>query len=357
MTKRILLVDDEPQLLFSVREYLVRLGYDVTSAENGAEALALLVQGPPDLIISDILMEEMDGFEFQRRVSALTGSGIPFIFLTAKGDLKDRLDGLHGGADDYITKPFEPEELQARIAAVIHRVDQTRNDERRELDSLRTRILAEVAGRLRTPITSLVAQISVVLSNRFGEDGTEQARFLKSALQDATVLSELISDLSWAAADIASEPTLSREPTRVAPIVRSAAASAARLASEKGVDLRISCGGLLSGNIDAAAMTRALSSLLESAVGLSPPGSQVSISASRAREGGLEFSIQDGGIADLIEGDLPTDVADALEYTRRIVKAHAGRIAIRQEEESQSLTIWLPGRIAKHIGRRKQASG
>ncbi|MBC7234542.1 MAG: response regulator, partial [Chloroflexi bacterium] len=77
MKKRIFVVDDEPQLLFAVSEYLSRAGYEVIPSESGAEALDKFLESPPDLIISDIIMEEMDGYEFQRRVTALTGDGIP----------------------------------------------------------------------------------------------------------------------------------------------------------------------------------------------------------------------------------------------------------------------------------------
>lgn len=354
MDRSILLVDDEPQLLFSVREFLSRIGYDVTPAESGSQALEKLIESPPDLIVSDIMMEEMDGFEFQRRVSALTADGIPFIFLTAKGDLQDRLDGLQGGADDYVTKPFEPEELAARISSVLSRVQKTRQEERRDVDSLRNRILAEVASRLRAPVTSLMAHMSLLLSERFGQNEAEQERYLKKALDDANTLCGLVNDLSWAASDVSGDLPLKREPVRVAPVVRGAAASAARLAAEKGIDLNLSCGGLLSANIDGAAMTRALSGLLESAVELSPPGTRVRIAAVRAREGGLEFTITDGGCHTESDPEPSPDVTDALAYARRVVKGHSGRFTTRRDEEGgQSFLIWLPGRVAKHVGRRK----
>jgi DNA-binding response OmpR family regulator len=353
MMKRILLVDDESQLLFSIKEYLSRMNYDVTPAESGSEALEKFIEFPPDLIVSDILMEDMDGLEFQRRVSALTGNSIPFIFLTAKSDLRDRLDGLRQGADDYVTKPFEPEELEARIAAVLHRVDQIRRDERRDLEGLRVRILSQVASRLRTPVTSLMAHLNLLLSERFGENQIDQTRYLESALEDASVLSKLINDLSWTATSAAEEEILlRREPIRIAPVVRGAAARAARIASEKNVKLQISCGGLLSGNIDRIAMTRALSGLLEAAVELSPPGTKVRISGVRAREGGLEYVITDGGCSDFgREGS--DDMADALDYARRVVKAHGGQITTRREKDDRySVVIWVPGRVAKHVGRK-----
>jgi DNA-binding response OmpR family regulator len=350
MTTQILLVDDEPQLLFSVSEYLSRLGYLVNAAESGPRALEMLVESPPDLIISDILMEEMDGFEFQRRVDALTGSGIPFIFLSAKGDLADRLEGLRGGADDYIIKPFEPEELEARIAAILHRVEQTRREERRDIDTLRARTLSEVASRLRTPVTSLMGHMNLLMSQRFGDDKVEESRYLQSALDDANVLCDLITDLSWAASDVLSDLSLKREPIRVAPIVRSAAAVAARIAQEKAINLQISCGGLLSGNIDGPAMTRALATLLESAVELSPTSTDVSIAASRAQEGGLEFTIMDGGCEAAVEEERSS--LDQFDFACRVIKAHDGQISSSVDPDGRhKFMIWVPGRVAKRVGR------
>ncbi len=359
MRNHLLLVDDEPQLLFSVKEYLARVGYNVSAAESGTQAMSSLIEAPPDLIISDIMMEEMDGFEFQRRVKALTGNSIPFIFLTAKGDLRDRLKGLRGGADDYIIKPFEPEELEARVAAVLGRVEHTREEEHREMENLRSRILGEVSRQLRAPVASMAAHLNLLLTDRFGRDQGLQERYLKSALEDANVLHDLIHDLSWASTDSDGDLAVKREPIRIAPVVRGAAANAARLANRKGIELLISCGGLLSATIDGTAMGRALAELLEATVELSPPGSQVRIAAARASEGGLEFTITDGGCgrAAGTEGDTELP-ADALDLARHVIKGHGGQFSLRREEDGrQSIVIWLPGRVAKRIGTRQRAGG
>jgi len=345
--KRILLVDDEPQLLFSVKEFLSRVGYEVTPAESGCEAIEHLVDSPPDLIISDILMEEMDGYEFQQRVSALTGGGIPFIFLSAKTELSDRLVGLRGGADDYVTKPFEPEELEARIASVFSRIEQTRREEQRDVDGLRTQIVSAISSRLRTPVTNLMAHMNLVLAERFGDSLADQERFLKSALEDANALCELVNDLSWAASEQRQEVAIKREPIRVAPVVRSSAARAARIAADKSISL-------LSGNLDGAAMTQALSGLLEAAVEMSPTGTEVSISATRAREGGIEFMIADGGMDSEAQYVAPSALVEAVDHARKVIKAHAGKVSSERDEAGrQSFVIWIPGRVAKHVGRRR----
>jgi signal transduction histidine kinase len=260
---------------------------------------------------------------------------------------------LRSGADDYVIKPFEPEELEARIAAVLNRIEQTRQEERRQIDSLRSRILAEVSSRLRLPVTSLMAHMNLILAERFGDDQVKQARYLHSAVEDANVLCELLNDLSWASSDTLGALPLKREPIRVAPVVRAAASNAARVAGEKSIHLDISCGGLLSANIDSAAMTKALAALLEAAVDLSPMQSQVHIGAVRAAEGGLEFMITDGGCAAGRDSEHGGDsLSSALSLARQVVKAHGGNINIAQEHGRQHIVIWVPGRVTKHVGKR-----
>ncbi len=347
---RILLLDDEEEVLYSIREFLLRAGYEVDSVTSGEEALEILVESAPDMIISDVLMDNMDGFEFQKRVNALTGNTIPFIFLTGKDDHRSRLDGLLRGADDYIVKPFEPDELAARVQAVLNRVRQTREAERRRLQELREQIIAEISKELRAPVARLQSHLNLLLTKRFSGDEQDMASYLENALGDARVLRELIDDLSWAGAEVAEEYPVEREPVRVAPVVRSSAAQAARLAAERSVELKISCGGLLSANLDAAAMEKALSGLLESAVAVSPSGSRVTISASRADEGGVEFVVRDGGCAPDGDGS-ETVSSDVVDFAARVVKGHGGQLSIdRDKQHRTSVIIWLPGRVAKYVG-------
>ncbi len=124
------------------------------------------------------------------------------------------------------------------MSTILHRVEQTRREERRDIDTLRARTLSEVASRLRTPVTSLMGHMNLLMSQRFGSDKVEESRYLQSVLEDANVLCDLITDLSWAASDVLNDLSLKREPIRVAPVVRSAAAVAARLAQEKEIPCR-----------------------------------------------------------------------------------------------------------------------
>lgn len=129
MPKRLLVVDDDPGLLLAVSETLRAEGYNVLTARRAADALIRVAENLPDLIISDIRMPGMDGYQFvgKLRSNARTRL-VPIVFLTAKDETTDRIAGFRTGVDAYITKPFEPEELVAVVAAILERVQRTHSD-------------------------------------------------------------------------------------------------------------------------------------------------------------------------------------------------------------------------------------
>jgi len=119
--KHILVVDDERRIAEIARDYLERAGYRVTMAADGADALAVARALQPDLIVLDLGLPRIDGLDVTRTLR--TQSNVPIIMLTARVDESDTLIGLELGADDYVTKPFSPKELVARVRAVFRRVD------------------------------------------------------------------------------------------------------------------------------------------------------------------------------------------------------------------------------------------
>ena len=120
-SKRILVVDDEPRMINFIRMNLELEGHQVIEAHNGLEALESVRTKLPDLVLLDVMMPELDGFETLRMLREF--STIPVIMLTAKSEENDKVYGLELGADDYITKPFGPRELTSRIKAVLRRAD------------------------------------------------------------------------------------------------------------------------------------------------------------------------------------------------------------------------------------------
>ncbi len=126
MSSRVLIVDDEPNLLRALEMRLRAAGYDVRTARSGTEALVRLAESAPDLIISDIRMPGMDGYALARTLRESPGTGlIPIIFLTAKDTVADRIAGFDAEVDAYLTKPFEPNELLAVVANILRRVKRT----------------------------------------------------------------------------------------------------------------------------------------------------------------------------------------------------------------------------------------
>src|SRR4051794_22734258 len=117
----ILVVDDEPQIVQLARDYLEHAGFEVMTAADGPTALAVARTRGPDLVVLDLGLPRMDGLDVARTLRR--DSAVPIIMLTARADETDKLVGLELGADDYLTKPFSPKELVARVRAVLRRVD------------------------------------------------------------------------------------------------------------------------------------------------------------------------------------------------------------------------------------------
>lgn len=124
--RTVLVVDDQPTISEVVARYLERAGYETATAGDGIEALRLAAEREPDLVVLDLMLPELDGFEVLRRLQADGMERTPVILLTAKGEHDDKLAGLRRGADDYIVKPFSPSELVARVDAVLRRVQPAR---------------------------------------------------------------------------------------------------------------------------------------------------------------------------------------------------------------------------------------
>jgi len=122
-TQNLLLIDDDQRLADMVRQYLSQSGYTVEHAPNGALGLAALQHAKFDLVILDLMLPDMDGLDVCRQIRSSSGEmgNVAVLMLTAKGDPMDRVIGLELGADDYLSKPFEPRELLARIRTVLRR--------------------------------------------------------------------------------------------------------------------------------------------------------------------------------------------------------------------------------------------
>ena len=160
-TVRLLLVDDEPGLRSAVQAYLEDEGFDVTTAVDGDDGFAKAQQMLPDVVISDVMMPRLDGYGLLNKLRADERlGGIPVIFLTAKGMTADRTQGYLAGVDDYIPKPFDPDELVARVSNVAQRQQRLLQEAARFADA----DMGQMAKQI-TEIRSLLAQAEALPSS------------------------------------------------------------------------------------------------------------------------------------------------------------------------------------------------
>ena len=167
--KHILVVDDEPQIAGIVRDYLERAGYRVTVAGDGADAVAKVTAERPNLVILDLALPRLGGLDVTRIIRK--DSSVPIIMLTARVDEADRVVGLELGADDYVTKPFSPRELVARVRAVLRRMDEPaqRGEVVRAADvTLDRRRMTATAGSRAVALTATEFELVATLAGHPG---------------------------------------------------------------------------------------------------------------------------------------------------------------------------------------------
>lgn len=182
---RVLVVDDHAPSLKWTSILLREEGYDVLLADNGRDALRIVESEPVDLLILDIMMPQIDGYEICRRVRQNDDAGI--IFVSALGETEDRVKGLELGADDYLVKPFEPSELLARVRAVLRRTGQRQepdSDQRITIDNLE---LNPVSNRLQLQNGEIIDLTPI------------ECRLLHALMRNAgrTLTHEMLLDAGW----------------------------------------------------------------------------------------------------------------------------------------------------------------
>lgn len=198
----ILIIDDDTSLRLGLAATLQRQGYIVVAARDGQDGLEKIRALKPDMILCDVMMPPPNGFEVRKILSLDAAlATIPFIFITARAGIEDRVSGIDEGADDYITKPFEPKELIARVEAVFRRVEmeqakgraQVKAAAENEMETFRHEILQNFHHELRTPLTNILLPLEAILNHKF-DNPEDQTRFIRIALMNADRLESLTTD-------------------------------------------------------------------------------------------------------------------------------------------------------------------
>jgi two-component system, sensor histidine kinase and response regulator len=299
----ILIIDDEPALLMGLAATIRRNGYEVITASNGNEGLQKAKESRPDLILSDVMMPPPNGFELRRLMNLDPElASTPFIFLTARSNVEDRVNGMKEGADDYIVKPFATQELLARIEAVLRRVqteqargrEQMRVQAQQDMEKLRYEILQNFHHELRTPLVNIMMPLELAANNRFS-DPEEQSRFLQVALSNADRLESLVTDLILLSNIDHGDLNTIRQPIDIDMHILAPARKRLERYQTKALGFVTDISG--PGKITAPRreFIHAVLHLVDNAFKFSPEKGQVSMSIKPGVDGGVNIIVQDKG--------------------------------------------------------------
>lgn len=365
----VLLVDDEPRNLEMLTHLLSTQDFHILTAEDGEAALTLARANAPDVILLDVLMPQMDGYEVCRRLKMDPATVfIPVAMITALRGVRERTRGAEAGADEFISKPFDSIELLTRIkslARIKRLYDQLRTAnhelEQRvaertaalqraladleELDQLKSEFITNVAHELRTPVLHVKGTVTLLADGTLGELTTAQMRGLQVAEEATEQLERVVEDVVDFG-DVHSR-SLDMEPVLASELCQSAVQALMTRAARRNITLRSSVApDLPPVRADATAITRALRHLLDNAVKFSPQGSVVQVSAERSGAY-VRFAVRDEGpgippdererIFDVFyQSDGSTTrraggMGLGLALVRKLLEAHQSRIYLETE--------------------------
>jgi signal transduction histidine kinase len=361
----VLVVEDEPSVLEIITFLLEEDQLRVLQAHDGEAALSLLEEVRPDLILSDIKMPGMDGFTLCKHVRANpTLSHIPFIFLTGRGDRVDVRRGMRLGADDYLTKPFEPEELLSAVQVRLRRAAEAQAAITRAETDLQDATIRALTHEFRTPLSLIVGYTDLMEAS--GQEMNEEdfqavlqglhegSRRLMNLVEDFLLLSRLRT--GSVVRDLSQEPPA---PLRPDQVVRLVATQAQAQAADQGVSLVVDCTTPdLTVAISNSHLCEIIRRLVDNAIRFSDSdGGQVKLTT-RQEMGYWVLSVTDDGIG--IRQEALSSIFDAfyqvdraqleqqgagvgLTIVRGLAEAHHGRIEVESTPGSGStFAVWLP---------------
>ncbi len=362
---RILVVDDSPDNCFLIQSLLQEEGYLIDLAENGAEALAQIESCPPDLVLLDAMMPVMDGYEVTRRVRQNTALPfIPILLITAY-DQMSVARGLDIGADDFIRKPVEFDELLARVRSLLrlkHSVD-----ERDEIARQREDFVSRLTHDLRTPLVAADRMMGLMLQGAMGEMSDDFQEALDIMVRSNQNLLYLVNTLLEVYRYEAGRKTLHFSPVNLQDLAQDVTDELSPLALEKGLPLKLNCDMALDASPvvrgDRLELRRVLTNLVGNAIkftdsgivelqlstALSPQGQKLVLSPSvrlAVKDTGQGIPLEEHStlFESFTQGKHKRSGSGlGLHLSRRIVEAHEGSISVLSRVgEGSTFTVTLP---------------
>ena len=281
----VLVVDDTIENLRLLSNLLGEQGYEVRAATSGRQALQAVERDPPDLILLDINMPEMDGFEICRRLKAGERSkDVPVIFLTALTDTADKVRAFETGAVDYVTKPFQFEEVMARVrthvtlsrtqAALVESYKRLRDTEQ-----LRDDLVHMVVHDMRSPLVALLINLRLVRTTAAAALGDDSREILQAAVQSAEELSRMANELLDVSRLEQQKMPVGRAVWDLTQIASDVRAALGPLDRER--DIEIESGEKVETECDGALVRRVIENLVSNGMRHTPAGSRIRIAVTR----------------------------------------------------------------------------
>jgi signal transduction histidine kinase len=372
--ERILVVDDEETVREMVSKIINLIGHEVVTTGNGREALEILRSQPFSIMITDVKMPEMDGFELMKVVRDQF-PGTPIICMTAHGASYNYTDVVGVGATDYISKPFTIDEMRAKLNRVIREKDlitdltqksrelEKVNEELKRLDQLKSTFISSVSHELRTPLTVIKEFISLMLEGHVGALTEDQREYLGIANRNIIRLTNLIETLlDFSRIESGKGLKLRFEPTRLMEVVEDAVMTFSQQLEER----RVALENRLDPDIplvliDRNRLVEVFINLIGNGIKFTPPGGKITIDSRGLTEKRdyLKIVVTDTGVG-ISPEDLPkvfdrfyqggrtqtgliTGTGLGLAITKEIIETHQGYIQAESKSESgASFVFTLP---------------
>jgi signal transduction histidine kinase len=353
-TDHILVVDDSPDNLFLVQTILEEEGYEISLAEDGRVALEQIEISAPDLILLDVMMPEMDGFEVTKRIRE--NRNLPFmpILLITAFDQPSVVKGLDSGADDFIRKPVEVDELLARVRSLLrlkHAID-----EREQIARQREDFVSWMTHDLRTPIVAAERMLMLFQQGALGELSPGMDEAITTMARSNRNLLAMVNTLLEVYRYEAGRKNLYFSPINVQEVVEEVIQELSPLASEKGLDVKYQSGENVNTKVvgDRLELHRVFTNLIGNAIKFTDTGSvevRLSNSLPGSEEASLLVEVQDTGPGITLEDQKilfdrfrqgshkRSGSGLGLHLSKRIAETHQGTIEVKSELGKGSLFI------------------
>jgi two-component system sensor histidine kinase/response regulator len=345
---KILIVEDNVDTVDLLRKRLRADGYDTAEAYDGEEGLEKFAEYEPDLVVLDIMMPKLDGFEVCKRLKEDESTRYtPVIILTAKGDVDSTVKGLDIGGDDYLAKPFDYKELVARIRSLLSIKEERKKLLEAEKTEALEKMMDQVAHEIRNPLVTIggfARRISESLS-----ENDPNRKYLELIVQNVEILEHMIKKLIELKTTVISY----REPADINEIIAEVIEEFKPAIEENHVDIKTELmKNLPDISVDREQIKTAITHLIENAIEAMRNKQRILRIGSRVSEGYIEINVSDTGVG--IPKDKLKNILDpfftskihaglGLTYALKIIQAHRGTISVESEiGKGSTLTIRLP---------------